>query len=588
MRASRSALLIAGLVTALPAFLLSDPGFVALAERVEGEGAEIRHAFWLNRIESLYLDYELIVESAGATRPRVEVELNGSVVATLPVEALFRQEFGRSLLPVAAARLGANEIVVRVGEGDGAQLTLRGRLHNYYGIAPDPPRAAVVSGDAVLAAWSAEGVGGGAVRILALYAGAILLIWLFQAVLPIGAFSWLLLAPAALLVPILLWALASPRHIWLFPETLLLAAVIPCLVVVAVLSVKRRRRLVSEVVGVVVVTLLLLEVALRAVNAISPSFIFYADSYGRYRGRPGAPHHDATLNAGGFNDRDHPIDRPARVTTRIVALGDSFAFGVVPRPSNYLTLIEQSLSADGIVELINLGVSGTNPHDYRAVLVDEGLKFRPDLVLVSLYVGNDLQVRQPRWYERSYVTTLINFLWHLNRARQTVVVAEGALAAYHDDEPSMDAGSFARIQMDRAWLYTSSEERLSAAVERTVADLRDICDLARGAGADCLVVVIPDETQVDAALQDEVARAWGRPRGSIDFSRPTGAIVEALARAGIPALDLLPVFREAGRSQRLYKPRDTHWNVAGNRVAADAIVPAVRAWDDQRRAEQPR
>ena len=57
-----------------------------------------------------------------------------------------------------------------------------------------------------------------------------------------------------------------------------------------------------------------------------------------------------------------------------------------------------------------------------AVLVDEGLKFRPDLVLVSLYVGNDLEVRQPRWYERSFVTTLINFLWHLNRARQKKVL----------------------------------------------------------------------------------------------------------------------------------------------------------------------
>lgn len=584
MRASRSALLIAALVTAVPAFLLSDPGFVPVAERVEGEGGSIRHAFWLPRIESLYLDYELIAESAGTKRPTVEVELNGAVVGTLWVEALFRQEFGRALLPVAAARQGANEIVVRVAEGDEAQLTLHGRLHNYYGIAPDPPRAAVVSGDGVLAAWSVEGVAAGGVRLLALYAGAILLVWLFQGVLPIGSSSWLLLAPAALLLPILAWALTSPRHIWLFPETLLLVAVIPCLAVMAALFLNQRRRLVLEIAGVTLVTLLLLEVALRAVNAISPSFIFYADSYGRYRGRPGAPHHGATLNAGGFNDRDHPIDRPPQVRTRIVALGDSFAFGVVPRPSNYLTLIEQRLSSDGSVELINLGVSGTNPRDYRAVLVDEGLKYRPDLVLVSLYVGNDLELREPRWYERSYVTTLVNFLWHLGRARQTVIVAEGALAAYHDDEPSMDEGAFARIQMDRAWLYTSANERLGVAVERTIADVRDICNLARGVAADCLVVVIPDETQVDAALQGDVARAWSRSRGSLDFNRPTRAIVESLGRAGIPALDLLPAFTKSGGNERLYKPRDTHWNLAGNRLAADAIAPVVAAWRDKKLA----
>jgi hypothetical protein len=549
-----------------------------VAERIEGEGDAIRHDFSLERIESLYLDYELIVESAGTRLPVVDVELNGAVVSTIWIEALFRQEFGRVLLPVAAARQGANDIVVRVADDGEARLTLHGRLHNYYGIAPDPPRAAVISDDGVLPAWSVEGVPAAAVRMLASYAGAVLLIWLFQAVLPAGTRSWVLLAPSALLLAILSWALATPRHVWLFPETLLLAAVIPCLVVMAALFLNRRRRLVLEVAGVTVVTLLLLEVALRAMNAISPTFIFYADSYGRYRGRPGAPHHGATLNAGGFNDRDHPVDRPPQVTTRIVALGDSFAFGVVPRPANYLTLIEQALSSDGGVELINLGVSGTNPHDYRAVLVDEGLKFRPDLVLVSLYVGNDLEVRQPRWYERSFVTTLINFLWHLNRARQTVIVAEGALAAYHDDEPSMDAGSFARIQMDRAWLYTSPDERLAVAVERTVSDVRDICELGRGAGADCLVIVIPDETQVDAALQAEVARAWGRSRSSLDFERPTRAIVESLGRAGIATLNLLPTFTGAGASERLYKPRDTHWNVAGNRLAAEAIAPAIRAW----------
>jgi hypothetical protein len=119
-------------------------------------------------------------------------------------------------------------------------------------------------------------------------------------------------------------------------------------------------------------------------------------------------------------------------------------------------------------------------------------------------------------------------------------------------------------------------------VGRTVADVRDICDLARGAGADCVVVVIPDETQVDAALQDEVARAWARSRESLDFRRPTRAIVEALGQAGIPTLDLLPAFTEAGAAERLYKPRDTHWNVAGNRLAATAIIPPLRAWRERR------
>ena len=44
----------------------------------------------------------------------------------------------------------------------------------------------------------------------------------------------------------------------------------------------------------------------------------------------------------------------------------------------------------------------------------------------------------------------------------------------------------------------------------------------------------------------------------------------------IPFLDLLPAFVEAGQRTRLYKPRDTHWNLAGNRLAAEVIAPIMR------------
>ena len=498
------------------------------------------------------------------------MELNGSVVTALPVEALFKEEFGRTLLPVAAVRQGGNEIVVRAA-GERASLALHGRLHNYYGVAPDLPRAAIVSDDGWRVWWSGLTVFVGSVRFLAFYAGAILLLWLFQRSIPEGASSWLLGAPSALLLPLVVWALASPLHVWLFPETLVLLAAAPCVAVLGGVFLARRRKVVLEIGGVTVVTLLVLEAALRATNAISPSFIFYADSYGRYRGRPGAPHHGSTLNSGGFNDRDHPVERPAGVTSRIVALGDSFAFGVVPRPSNYLTLIEQALASDGSVELINLGVSGTEPRDYRAILVDEGLRLRPDLVLVSVYIGNDLEVRQPRWY-----SVLRHDDDQLPVARESGTADRGrrrrCAGAYDDEEPSMDEASFVRIQMDRTWLYTGPDEALSAAVDRAVSDLGDICDLARGVGADCLVVLIPDETQVNVALQRDVARAWGRPAGSLDFARPTRVVSGALARAGIPAVDLLPAFQQAGATRRLYKPRDTHWNVAGNRLAAEAIL----------------
>jgi hypothetical protein len=100
-------------------------------------------------------------------------------------------------------------------------------------------------------------------------------------------------------------------------------------------------------------------------------------------------------------------------------------------------------------------------------------------------------------------------------------------------------------------------------------------DVARQAGAELLVVLIPDEAQVDVALEDTIARATGMAPGDLDFARPTDVIARALAEKDIAAIDLLPAFAGASPTTRLYKPRDTHWNVAGNRLAADVIGAAL-------------
>lgn len=577
MRTSAVVRLGVALAVALPAFLFTNPAFQPMAERVAGKGARVSHRFELARPESLFLDYELVVSSRGGPRPEVAVLLNGTRAASLAFDVLSRQQFGKVRLPAAATRAGTNEIAVEVTGGTEPTVELSARLNNYFGIAPDVPRAAIVSDEAAGLWWAARSVIAHAGSFLLSFAASLGVVWVLWR-LGGGARSLAVtLAPAALLVPVLMWAVVTDLHVWLYPETVLALAIVPWALVLAGRGLRRRRVLVLKLAGVTVATLLLLEVALRITNAVSPSFIFYADSFGRYRGRPGAPHFGTVLNSRGFNDVERSIARPADVTTRIVALGDSFAFGVVPYAANYLTLLERELSTAGPAEVINMGVSATEPRDYRAILVDEGLAYRPDLVLVSLYLGNDLEARRPRWYERSYVTTLINFVSHLGRARQMVVRGGGTDTAYDDGAPSLDEGAFLRIQMERATLYTSTDAEIGANVDRAVRALADIRDLARGVGADCLVVLIPDETQVDPALQAEVARAWDRPLDAIDFTRPTRLVGAALARAGVTAVDLLPAFQAAAQQERLYKPRDTHWNLAGNRLAASEIAPAVRA-----------
>ena len=62
----------------------------------------------------------------------------------------------------------------------------------------------------------------------------------------------------------------------------------------------------------------------------------------------------------------------------------------------------------------------------------------------------------------------------------------------------------------------------------------------------------------------------------LDFDLPNRAIAAELAADGIPMLDLLPIIQRQGRATRLYKPQDTHWNIAGNRLAAESIAAFLR------------
>ena len=60
-----------------------------------------------------------------------------------------------------------------------------------------------------------------------------------------------------------------------------------------------------------------------------PPYIFYENSYSRFRGKPLADDYDFRLNSMGFKDLEPKKEKESNVY-RILALGDSFVFEVVP------------------------------------------------------------------------------------------------------------------------------------------------------------------------------------------------------------------------------------------------------------------
>jgi hypothetical protein len=108
------------------------------------------------------------------------------------------------------------------------------------------------------------------------------------------------------------------------------------------------------------------------------------------------------------------------------------------------------------------------------------------------------------------------------------------------------------------------------------------------------LTVYPSALQVaPAELAALVAELRRRPRytmlstDTLDPTLPNRQLARYCQRAALPCLDLTPVFVDASHASAdaLYKQRDAHWTIRGNRVAAEAqaeflaglVCPGTRA-----------
>jgi hypothetical protein len=319
---------------------------------------------------------------------------------------------------------------------------------------------------------------------------------------------------------------------------------------------------------VLAISACLSEAVLRLYHHLHPTFLFPSNHYSRFRGLPFAPDFDTGfhLNSHGFKDVEYETAKKPG-TVRILAIGDSFVFGAVPYPFNFLTLLEQDLGQrDPPAEVINMGIPGIGPREYVEVLANEGLPLSADVVLVTLFLGNDFNV-EPASPPRSYLLAFLRFLGAMFDRGQSI----HGVAHYAEDRPNMDPAQYLEVERIGSFIFRKSNPAFSIQLSAVLAALQQIQQMCKDRGMELLVVLAPAQAQVNPSLQWEIVRAYPGREADFDFLFPNRRLNAGLDRLGIRHVDLTGPFREAARARPLYLPRDTHWNIAGNRLAADLI-----------------
>jgi hypothetical protein len=237
------------------------------------------------------------------------------------------------------------------------------------------------------------------------------------------------------------------------------------------------------------------------------------------------------INSHGLRGPESSYEKPP-ATFRILNLGDSVAMGWGVRLEDTYgqqleALIVERGSGDLHYEVINAGVPGWNLENALAYLQAEGLQYEPDLILLDLTIANDingksalLAVNKPglfRWLsDHTYFWPFLQSQAAWAKAR-----AQGRDRVDTIDPPTNPAKYFPLDPQSDRWA-----ERWNSVL--------DINRLAGDNNVRVVLVLFPMEFQV------------------FDESYPTLPQEIFMARAveaGIPALDLLPAFRQACREK---------------------------------------
>jgi hypothetical protein len=339
--------------------------------------------------------------------------------------------------------------------------------------------------------------------------------------------------------------------------------------------------------------LLLGEVSLRTVAVLSPGPLWArrsahsAERLASHAFAVGERHFGFPTNA--LACYDDPFAPPSPTRGPVVAvIGDSFSASVVPHEFHYTTVAERAMADTAVW---NVGWSALGPAEYRHLLEREVLPLRPDAVVVSLFLGNDLP-ETLGWtgfdrvladaFDRGNVLLceVPRRVWRYAMGAGQDVGSKllGDLASartwLHDpmrEPPSFTEAAYLELETRRAKDACDAAHPSLPALRLEMRRMRDLC-----AGVPFGFVLIPDEFMVEDGLWQGITRTaqpgerWALRDHLVTFCRDEG----------IPCLDLLPVLRAvpplADGDRHLYLRRDTHWNVRGNAVAGAAVATFVR------------
>ncbi|NQT94536.1 MAG: hypothetical protein HQ559_17405 [Lentisphaerae bacterium] len=317
-------------------------------------------------------------------------------------------------------------------------------------------------------------------------------------------------------------------------------------------------------------------------------------------------------NSHGWRDAERSYS-PAGDTFRILVLGDSYMEAYsVDREDSFHSQLEKIATSSGYdVEVLNLGVGGYGTLQEYLAFVTEGVKYRPDLVLLGFYFGNDLaencselalQNEPWRAWNRPYLVSDRSEAWRVSGVDFAEAVLRYDTAremAAHQVSPWWQRTVLYQRHKFGVTFFDKAKRRFSR-VRRSLGSLLGVPPGRKTKKRPCSDYPVYEEAwditeRILARFAETVAESnaeflvftvpkeKGKQRLLLTLDRekrikcsdeePVRNLEEILRRQNVPLVDLGPVFADtyASGSGPLMRLSDGHWNGKAHSIAAETV-----------------
>lgn len=277
----------------------------------------------------------------------------------------------------------------------------------------------------------------------------------------------------------------------------------------------------------------------------------------------------------------------------ILGVGDSMMFGVgVNGNETFLYLLEKELHKQNIsAEVINAGVPGYGPAQEMSLAKKYLPVFKPKMVILSYYIGNDLRddyfFENKRWelsdgylssvndnqtgmggellkhFKTSQTYKLINGVIKSNRLALEIFKFLRKDNVSHDHQYSLNYGP----KINEKWEFTAS-------------NIKGFHTYLQEQNISFMMMVIPEKVQFDAQAQEKTLLLNNKVKEDMDFLKVNKFLKVLAEEEGMIMLDTTNFI---GRNySRYYFTSDEHWNKEGHKIASELLADKVMNWRNKK------